>query len=106
MTAQEPAEAASVPAMGASPRPSNRPRLWLSVATLWSREIRGFYRQRSRVIGGLATPLIFWLLLGSGFANSLRESADTGQRFAAILLPGNGDAGRPIHGDILEHFDH
>ncbi len=88
MTAQEPAEAASVPATGASPRPSNRPRLWLSVATLWSREIRGFYRQRSRVIGGLATPLIFWLLLGSGFANSLRESADTGSGSLQFFFPG------------------
>ena len=88
MTARQPAEAASAPATGAAPRPVVRPRLWLSVATLWSREIRGFYRQRSRVIGGLATPLVFWLLLGSGFANSLRASADTGGGSLQFFFPG------------------
>ena len=88
MTARQPAEAASVRATGAVPRPSVHPRLWLSVATLWSREIRGFYRQRSRVIGGLATPLVFWLLLGSGFTNSLRASADTGSGALQFFFPG------------------
>ena len=88
MTAQQPAETVSVPATTTVPRPSLRPRLWLSVATLWSREIRGFYRQRSRVIGGLATPLVFWLLLGSGFANSLRASADTGSGSLQFFFPG------------------
>ena len=50
--------------------PLAQPRFWLSVGTLCFREIRGFYRQRSRVVGSLATPLLFWLLLGSGFAHS------------------------------------
>ena len=88
MTARQAGEAASVPATAAVPRPSLRPRLWLSVATLWFREIRGFYRQRSRVIAGLATPLVFWLLLASGFANSLRASAGTGSGALQFFFPG------------------
>ena len=88
LTARRPAEAAEAPAAAKASRPSVQPRLWLSVATLWSREIRGFYRQRSRVIGGLATPLVFWLLLGSGFANSLRASADTGSGSLQFFFPG------------------
>ena len=87
-TAQQPAEAAITPAAALISRRSVQPRLWLSVGTLWSREIRGFYRQRSRVIAGLATPLIFWLLLGSGFANSLRESGDTGSGSLQFFFPG------------------
>ena len=55
-----------------------RPRFWLSVGTLCFREIRGFYRQRSRVVGTLATPLLFWLLLGSGFAHSFGTSGSGG----------------------------
>lgn len=34
--------------------------------TLWKREILRFYRQRSRVVGALGTPFLFWLLIGSG----------------------------------------
>ncbi len=44
---------------------------WLCVATLWLRELRGFYRQPSRVVGSLSTPLLFWFVLGSGFGGSL-----------------------------------
>lgn len=42
----------------------------LAVTTLWKRELVRFLRQRSRVLGTLATPLIFWLLLGSGIGSS------------------------------------
>lgn len=66
----------------------SKPGLWLSVGTLWLREVRAFYRQRSRVLGGLATPLVFWLLLGSGFGTSLRTSnADAG--YLEFFFPGS-----------------
>lgn len=47
----------------------------LSPLPIWSllaREILRFVRQRNRVIGALATPLLFWLFLGSGFGSSFR----------------------------------
>lgn len=37
-----------------------------AAAALWRREVVRFLRQRNRVVGALATPLVFWLLLGSG----------------------------------------
>ena len=40
--------------------------LGLSVLTMWWREIVRFKRQRSRVVGSLAQPLVFWILLGGG----------------------------------------
>lgn len=46
----------------------------LAITTLWQREIVRFYRQRSRIIGALATPILFWLVLGSGFAGSFQAS--------------------------------
>ena len=61
----------SVPMRPVSDEPS-APSFWPTVGALWQREVRGFYRQRSRVIAGLATPLIFWLALGAGFGASLR----------------------------------
>jgi ABC-2 type transport system permease protein len=42
----------------------------LAVGTLWQREIVRFYRQPSRVVGALAPPVLFWLLIGSGLGAS------------------------------------
>jgi len=39
----------------------------IAAFSLARRELLRFFRQRSRVIGALATPLVFWLLIGSGF---------------------------------------
>ncbi len=45
---------------------------WGAVRTLWWREIIRFVRQRSRLIGAFAQPLVFWLLLGGGLHASFR----------------------------------
>jgi ABC-2 type transport system permease protein len=45
---------------------------WGAVRTLWWREIVRFVRQRSRLIGAFAQPLVFWLLLGGGLQSSFR----------------------------------
>lgn len=45
-----------------------------ALLTLVERELVRFYRQRSRVVGALVTPLLFWLLLGAGIGTSFRES--------------------------------
>ena len=34
-----------------------------------------FFRQPSRVVGAIGSPVIFWLLLGSGFGESFRPAA-------------------------------
>jgi ABC-2 type transport system permease protein len=43
-----------------------------AIVALWRREILRFVRQRSRVIGSLAQPVLFWLLLGGGLSASFR----------------------------------
>ena len=45
---------------------------WLPVATLWQRELIRFWRQKSRVLGVVASPLVFWLLIGYG-SNNLQQ---------------------------------
>lgn len=59
--------------------------LLLSVGTLWKRELIRFFRQKGRVVGALGTPLIFWLVIGSGLG-------------ASFHLPGAPDV------DYLEYF--
>jgi len=44
----------------------------LPAISLWRREVIRFVRQRSRVIGALGTPVVFWLLIGSGLRDSFR----------------------------------
>jgi ABC-2 type transport system permease protein len=51
---------------------------WLPVATLWWREIIRFIRQKSRLVGAFAQPLVFWLLLGGGMNASFRASSGSG----------------------------
>ena len=48
--------------------------IFLPAATLWQREMVRFFRQRDRVMGALGTPLVFWLLLGSGLGKSFTTS--------------------------------
>ena len=61
----------------------------LPAFTLWWREVVRFYRQRARVVGVLASPLVFWIVLGSGFGNSLRSGAGPGQQnYLGYSYPG------------------
>ena len=52
---------------------------WLPVVTLWQRELVRFWRQKSRVLGVVASPLVFWLLMGYG-------SGDLARFFAGALV--------------------
>jgi ABC-2 type transport system permease protein len=47
----------------------------LSASALWRREMIRFIRQRSRIIGAFASPLIFWLLLGFGVGKSFSPAS-------------------------------
>src|SRR6266850_2722672 len=59
--------------------------LLLPAFSLWWREIVRFYRMPTRVVGVIASPVMFWLVLGSGFGSSLR----TGSRnYLEYFFPG------------------
>jgi ABC-2 type transport system permease protein len=99
MASQQLGTAATVqePSAGAvQATPESNAGLWLPVATLWWRELVRFYRQRSRVVGALGTPLLFWLLIGAGFGGSFRaveppgapSSAGVGVSYLGYLFPG------------------
>lgn len=63
--------------------------LLLPAVSLWRREVVRFLRQRSRIVGALGTPVVFWLLIGSGLRNSFQSGPQAGT--------GNGM-------DYLEYF--
>ena len=63
--------------------------LFLPAFTLWWREVVRFYRQRSRVVGVIASPLLFWLVIGSGFGTSFRSGNAPGQQhYLDYFYPG------------------
>jgi ABC-2 type transport system permease protein len=62
--------------------------LVLPAFTLWWRECVRFYRQRSRVVGVIASPLVFWLVIGSGFGTSFRSGDAGGQHYLDYFYPG------------------
>src|SRR4051794_40416452 len=65
------------------------PGIMLPAMSLWWREIVRFYRMRSRVVGVIASPLLFWIVIGSGFGNSFRtQTAGGGQRYLEFFFPG------------------
>ncbi|MBN2752007.1 MAG: ABC transporter permease [Rhodospirillaceae bacterium] len=55
---------------------------------LAQREILRFTRQKSRVIGGIAQPILIWVFLGSGFSPSFRPATSSGSDYAAYVFPG------------------
>lgn len=80
------------PSIAAAPdRPARPSRLALDLAAirvLAARDVKRFFRQRSRIIGALAQPLLFWLLIGSGFEQSFRVAGAEGLGYRQYFFPG------------------
>ncbi len=57
--------------------------------SLWWREIVRFYRQRSRVVGVIASPVLFWVVIGSGFGTSFKGGSGAGnEHYLDYFYPG------------------
>jgi ABC-2 type transport system permease protein len=65
------------------------PGLLLPAVSLAKRELVRFLRQRNRVIGALATPIVFWMLVGGGMGRSFRASGlPDGENYLQYFFPG------------------
>ena len=63
--------------------------MMLAALSLAQRELVRFLRQRSRVVGALGPPLLFWFLIGSGVGDSFRPpQAPSDLTSLAYLFPG------------------
>ena len=64
-------------------------RLMLPAASLTWRELQRFVRQRSRIVGALGTPIIFWVLIGAGLGRSFTtETISGGVSYLEYFFPG------------------
>ncbi|MGA7295289.1 MAG: ABC transporter permease, partial [Terriglobales bacterium] len=79
-------QTATFPATSTAPASAG---VLLPAFTLWWREIVRFYRQRARVVGVIASPLLFWIVIGSGFGTSFRSGHAAGQQhYLDYFYPG------------------
>jgi ABC-2 type transport system permease protein len=58
----------------------------LAIYTLWQRELVRFYRDRARLIGALAPPVLFWFLIGSGLGPSVLQYFFSGTLILIVLF--------------------
>lgn len=58
------------------------------VRVLCKRDLVRFFRQKSRIVGALAQPLIFWAVMGSGFSPSFRIQGAEGVGYMQYFFPG------------------
>jgi ABC-2 type transport system permease protein len=62
------------------------PGFWLPVFTLAYRELTRFFRQRTRIVGALGQPIIFWVLFGAGLQGSFQGPAQ--MSYQEYFFPG------------------
>jgi len=67
-----------------------RPGLWRPAMSLCQRELVRFVRQKHRIVGALATPIVFWLLIGAGMGRSFNSPGVAGGNggYMAYFFPG------------------
>ncbi len=53
-------------------RPAATPSVWSGAFALASRELVRFFRQRTRIVGAIGQPIIFWVLFGAGLRGSFQ----------------------------------
>jgi ABC-2 type transport system permease protein len=70
----------------------NTPSLWREILfpaySLWMRELIRFFRQRSRMIGVIGSPILFWFFIGSGLGTSFRSTTAGGTNYLEYFFPG------------------
>jgi len=60
----------------------------MAVGALARREMVRFFRERTRVVGALLQPVMFWVFFSAGLGASFRPPGGTGPGYAAYLFPG------------------
>lgn len=60
----------------------------LAIYVLWLRELKKLFREKERIIGSLAMPLMFLLFLGSSFSGGVVPGIAKNISYINFLLPG------------------
>ncbi|MEP7289299.1 MAG: ABC transporter permease [Chloroflexota bacterium] len=59
-----------------------------AVYGIWLRDLKKFWRERSRLWGGIARPILWLLILGSSLKGSISASSLNGVSYTQYIFPG------------------
>jgi len=60
----------------------------IGVYAIWLRDIKRYYRDKPRIIGSFAQPILFLFVLGTGIASSLGFKGGGGGDYLNFMFPG------------------
>ncbi|MGM0366508.1 MAG: ABC transporter permease [Actinomycetota bacterium] len=64
-------------------------REFLGIYTIWLRDVKRYYRDKPRIIGSFAQPVLFLFVLGTGLASSFAFFGSTrGEDYLNFMFPG------------------
>ena len=61
---------------------------WAVIATLWRRDMLRFAKERSRWLGVVAQPMLFWFIIGSGMSGHFQMGGEGGDNYMSFFFPG------------------
>lgn len=61
---------------------------WRGIYVIWLREIIRFLREPTRIIGMIAQPLLYLLLVGNGIAHGFRLNGNGSVNYLTYMFPG------------------
>jgi ABC-2 type transport system permease protein len=90
MTTAPPDQTATSPAPGAadSPARSNLSRTLRTIGMVWGRELIRLRRNPTRIITGIAQPLLFLFVMGAGLSRLIESDAAGSYDYQQFLYPG------------------
>jgi daunorubicin resistance ABC transporter membrane protein len=76
------------PVVSARPHASALAQDLAVIGVLWRRDLLRFFREKTRVLGAVAQPAIFWAVIGSGMAGAFRVAGAEGMSYLEYFFPG------------------
>lgn len=59
-----------------------------TISTMWIREMKRFFRAKSRIVGNLAMPFFFLVMLGGGFSSLVTMGGSQSGGYIGYIAPG------------------
>lgn len=67
---------------------ASRSPAWEAAYGIWLRDIKKFWRERSRLMGGIARPVLWLLILGGSLRSAIRPDTLGGVDYQQYIFPG------------------
>jgi ABC-2 type transport system permease protein len=63
-------------------------KLWTGIYITWLRDVKRFFRDRIRLVGAFAQPLIYLFLLGTGLQSAFQAFGSGDTKYVTFMFPG------------------